>query len=131
MGHPDHILLVEDDDEIAEAILLILAQAGYEAVRAGNGQEALELVAQRMPALILLDMLMPVMDGWAFCREFRARYGPSTPIVVVTAAERAHQRPQEIGADGWLSKPFDIQNLLHSVVQHYPSMPSPPRVLPP
>jgi DNA-binding response OmpR family regulator len=57
-------------------------------------------------------MRMPGMNGWDFAREFRARHGAASPIVVVTAAENARRRAEEIGADAWLAKPFDIDDVL-------------------
>jgi CheY-like chemotaxis protein len=71
-----------------------------------------------MPGMILLDMRMPVMNGWEFAREFRTRYENPCPIVVVTAAENARARAEEIGADGWLAKPFDLQDVLDTVARH-------------
>jgi CheY-like chemotaxis protein len=70
-----------------------------------------------MPGLILLDMRMPVMNGWEFAREYRARHGRAAPIVVVTAAEDARARAQEIGADAWLEKPFDLDDVVRMVAQ--------------
>ena len=82
------------------------------------GQEALERVAQEMPAVILLDMKMPGMDGWEFAREFRDRYDHLAPIVVLTAAEDARKRVEEIGAEGYLSKPFEIDDLIRAIERH-------------
>jgi CheY-like chemotaxis protein len=71
-----------------------------------------------MPAIVLLDMRMPGMNGWEFAREFRSRHGRACPIVVVTAAENARQRAEEIGAEGWLAKPFDIEDVVRAVRTH-------------
>jgi DNA-binding response OmpR family regulator len=120
MSHRSHILVVEDDPDMSEVIVWALQQARYETVAAANGRKALESVAVRMPSLILLDMMMPVMDGWQFASEFRARYGQPAPIIVVTAAEQTERRAQEIGADDWLSKPFELRDLLHAVARFCP-----------
>jgi CheY-like chemotaxis protein len=112
------VLVVEDDPDMVDIMLLVLRGAGYAARGAENGKQALEAVAARMPALILLDMLMPVMDGWQFAREMSARYGRAVPIVVVTAAEHARARSEEIGADDVLPKPFDVDDLLRLVARH-------------
>ena len=85
------VLVVDDDEDMIEVIELVLHDAGYATRTAMNGQQALDAVARSMPALIVLDMLMPVMNGWQFAREFRARYGPGVPIVVATAAEHVRQ----------------------------------------
>ena len=91
---------------------MILVDAGYRVRTAREGRAALARVAEEMPALILLDMRMPGMNGWEFAREFRARHGRAAPIVVVTAAENARARAEEIAADGWLAKPFDLDDVL-------------------
>jgi len=112
------VLVVDDERDLVDVMLFVLHEAGYAARSAGNGRQALEAVAAQMPALILLDMLMPVMDGWQFARELRARYGRVVPIVVVTAAEDARARSEEIGADEVLPKPFDVDDLLRLVARH-------------
>jgi CheY-like chemotaxis protein len=109
------VLVVEDDADLAALMGMILADAGHEVRTAGDGAQALARVAERMPGLILLDMRMPVMNGWEFARAFAERHGRACPIVVVTAAENAALRAQEIGADGWLEKPFDVDAVLREV----------------
>lgn len=100
---------------MARAMLRMLEIAGYSARRVEHGLEALDAVAAKRPALVLLDMLMPVMDGWECARELRARYGDSLPIVVVSAAEHVQSRGKEIGADEVLPKPFEMSRLLEIV----------------
>lgn len=115
MPSADYVLVVDDDPDMVEIILLVLRDAGYEATSVANGKQALEVIAQRMPALLLLDMMMPVMDGWECGRILRTRYGQDLPIVVITAAEHAAARGAEIGADAVLPKPFDLGELLKVV----------------
>jgi CheY-like chemotaxis protein len=91
-----------------------VGQAGV-GQRARGGAVALELVEGEPPSLILLDMRMPVMDGWTFARAYRARPGPYAPILVLTAARDPETRAAEIQADGCLSKPFDLEDLLNLV----------------
>jgi len=83
-------------------------------VTARDGHEALARVAEEMPAVIFLDMKMPGMDGWGFAREFRARYGKSAPIIVITAASQAQKRADEIAADGVLGKPFHVADFIRT-----------------
>ena len=109
------VLVVEDDQDLSALLELVLADAGYAVRVAGDGLAALRRVEEAMPGVILLDMRMPVMNGWEFAREFRARYGRACPVVVVTAAENARLRAEEIGADGWLAKPFDLDAVLDMV----------------
>jgi two-component system chemotaxis response regulator CheY len=109
------ILVVDDDEIILSTLALFLADEGYAVVTAGNGQEALERAARQHLQLILLDMKMPVMDGWAFAAAYRERPGPHAPIIVMTAARDARGRAAEIAADGCLAKPFDLDHLLDLV----------------
>jgi CheY-like chemotaxis protein len=113
-------LVVEDDQDMALALLQLLDISGFPARHAEHGKAALDAVASQMPALVLLDMLMPVMDGWQCARELRARYGDSLPIVIVTAAEHVQERSKEIGANEVLPKPFELQHLL-KIVERYAS----------
>lgn len=108
------ILVVDDDPAILATIEEILDLEGYPVVTAGNGADALALVERVRPALVLLDMRMPVLDGWGFAREVRAR-GLDVPILVMTAAQNAQRWAAEIGADGYVAKPFDLFELLDAV----------------
>jgi DNA-binding response OmpR family regulator len=110
--------VVEDDSDLLAVMEMLLADAGYRVATAGDGAQALDRVAAEMPGLVLLDMRMPQMNGWEFAAEFRARHGRACPIVVVTAAENTRLRAQEIEADGWLAKPFDLEELVRVVERH-------------
>lgn len=112
---PEPILVVEDDRDLAEAMATILEINGYATMVAHDGREALALVEHRRPMLIVLDMLMPVMNGWEFARELDERYGRIAPILVVTAAENAAARAREVDATDVLAKPFDARTLLERV----------------
>ena len=112
------ILVVEDDPDLLALVEMILADAGYRVMTAPDGRAALARVAAEMPALIFLDMRMPGMNGWEFAREFRARHGRAAPIVVATAAENARARAEEIGAEGWLAKPFDLDDVLRAAERY-------------
>jgi CheY-like chemotaxis protein len=112
------ILVVEDDPDMAEIIVRVLRQAGYATRRAENGQRAVEAVGERMPALVLLDMLMSVMDGWQCASALRTRYGSDLPIVVLTAAEDARVRGAAIAADDVLAKPFELHDLMRIVARY-------------
>lgn len=117
---PD-VLVVDDDPDMVTIMRIMLDDSGYQVRCARNGKEALESVAEKMPAVVLLDMLMPVMDGWQCARELRARYGREVPIVVVTAAEHAGARADQMGgADDVLAKPFEMAELLRIVARYVP-----------
>jgi DNA-binding response OmpR family regulator len=109
------VLVVEDDPDLLALVQMILEDVGFQVRTAREGGAALERVAEQMPGVILLDMRMPGMNGWEFARAFRARWGRACPIVVVTAAENARDRAAEIGADDWLSKPFDLTDVVAAV----------------
>jgi len=112
------ILVVDDDTSIRSFVEMALDSVGYAVSTAINGAQALEVTDQVQPDLILLDMRMPVMDGWTFAREYRAASGPHAPIVVLTAARDAADRAAQIDAEGYLGKPFDLDDLLRVVAQH-------------
>jgi CheY-like chemotaxis protein len=109
------ILIVEDDPDILDVEAEALERKGYRVARAMNGEDALQKIAETEPQLILLDMRMPVMDGWTFTRALRDRYGRRIPIVVVTAADDSSLRAAEIGADADLGKPFELEQLYEVV----------------
>ena len=117
-GQHRAVLVVEDDQDLLEMVRLMLEGAGYRVATAAEGSEALAKVAEEMPGLILLDMKMPGMDGWEFARLFRERYDLQAPIVVLTAAEDARKRAEEIGAEGYLGKPFEMDELLAEVARY-------------
>ena len=104
------ILVVDDDPDLRDFLRLLLTSMGFEVTSAANGQEALEVMEGRCPDLILLDMKMPVMNGWEFCRALECR-DARPPIVVLTAAPDPAARAAEAHADGWLGKPFDYAEL--------------------
>lgn len=108
------VLVVDDDTSILDTVSSILSGEGYDVVSASTGQEALAAVARKQPLLILLDMRMPIMDGWAVARALREQ-GISVPIVVMTAAESAKRWADEVGAEGYLAKPFGLDELLSTV----------------
>lgn len=109
------VLVVEDDPDMADVVLRVLQMAGYTANRVENGEQALAAVERLKPSVVLLDVLMPVMDGWECARALRIRYGCSLPIVLATAAEHAGGRAAELGANDVLPKPFGLQDLLEVV----------------
>lgn len=106
------ILVVDDQEDLVEIIRDELCEHQYQVLAAGNGEEALaQIEKEGLPDLILLDMKMPVMDGWTFARIFFDRYGRSCPLVIMTAADDSRTRAMEIGADTYLEKPFEMEVL--------------------
>lgn len=120
-----HVLVVDDDPDMLEVMSAILDAEGYAYVTAANGVAALDAIDREPPAVVLLDMLMPVMNGWQAADEIHHRYGRTIPIVVVTAAEHAEARAREIDADGVLAKPFDVDDLLRVISRYLRPAPAP------
>jgi urea transport system substrate-binding protein len=108
------ILVVDDDESILRVVAEILDFEGYPVKTAADGAAALRAVEQARPSLVLLDMRMPVVDGWGFAQRLRER-GVQLPIVVMTAAQDARRWAEEIGAAGYLAKPFELPELLDVV----------------
>jgi CheY-like chemotaxis protein len=109
------VLVVDDDPDILDAICDILEGEGYRVSRARHGVEALEKVRHERPSLILLDLMMPVMDGMAFAHALREqKLAEDVPIIVISA-DGNPQKAASVGARGFLAKPFDIQALLDHV----------------
>ena len=109
------VLVVDDDPEIREIVSEVLGSEGYTVVTANNGLEALAVLEKVQPCAVLLDMRMPVMDGWGFAKEAKARGHDNIPVVVMTAARDARTWAAEIGARRFVPKPFDLDVLLQSV----------------
>jgi CheY-like chemotaxis protein len=112
---PPLVLVVDDDPDILDAICDILDGEGYRVARASHGLEALAAVSRERPAIILLDLVMPVMDGVAFAQALRARDRDGGMPIVVISADGTPQKVAAVGARGFLAKPFDIAALLAQV----------------
>lgn len=116
-GRTGKVLVVDDEAEIRSLIAMALQEEGYEVVDAPHGAAALSLVERERPDVILLDLRMPIMDGWQFARAYHARPGPHAPIIVITAARSARESARPINAAAVLAKPFDLDDLLAAIRQ--------------
>jgi CheY-like chemotaxis protein len=114
------ILVVDDDPTILATVSETLDMEGYPVVTATNGREALEAVERDSPTIVLLDMRMPVLDGWGFMRVARERH-MNLKVVVMTAAADARRWAAEIGAQGVLAKPFELDELIAAVERMGPA----------
>ena len=115
MNNKTKILVVDDDVNISELLRLYLEKEGYEVVIAYDGNQALELFNSQDPNLILLDIMLPVFDGWHVCREVRKT--SNVPIIMVTAKGETFDKVLglELGADDYVSKPFDTKEVVARV----------------
>lgn len=109
------ILVVDDEKNIVDIIKYNLKKEGYDVITAGDGEEAIKLNEEFEPDLILLDLMMPKLDGYAACRKIREKY--DTPIIMLTA--RAEEVDKvlglELGADDYVTKPFGTRELMARV----------------
>ena len=109
------VLVVEDDINIAELLRLYLEKDGFEVKIAHDGGEGLKLAESEQPDLVLLDIMLPVLDGWQVCR--RLRKTTKTPIIMLTAKGETEDKVSglEMGADDYIVKPFEVKELLARV----------------
>ncbi|GGL95270.1 DNA-binding response regulator [Streptomyces fumigatiscleroticus] len=108
------VLVVEDDPTVAEVVTGYLTRAGYDIEHAADGLTALELTAAQRPQLVVLDLMLPGLDGLEVCRRLRAAAGPPVPVVMLTARGEEADRilGLELGADDYLTKPFSPRELV-------------------
>ena len=113
---PAHILVAEDQTDIRELLVMNLRSAGYEVTAVGDGEQALARHAERAADLLILDLMMPRVDGLEVCKALRAK-GSATPILMLTAKSTELDRVLglELGADDYLTKPFSLAELLARV----------------
>jgi len=116
------ILVIEDDENISELLRLYLEKDGFKVETAADGGKGVSAFEQWKPDLVLLDIMLPVMDGWSVCREIRSV--SKTPIIMLTAKGETFDKVNglEMGADDYIVKPFEVKELLarvHAVLRRY------------
>jgi DNA-binding response OmpR family regulator len=111
------ILIVDDDPDILQTLALCLSTEGYRVTMASNGKEALDLLAKERPNAILLDLMMPVMDGWQFVAEIERRGWRKSPLLILSADRAVQGHATKLRAEAHLAKPFDLDELLGKVHQ--------------
>ncbi len=112
------VLVVDDEPNIVLSLEFLMKKAGFEVEVARNGQEALAAIARRPPDVLLLDVMMPEMDGFEVCERLRADpRGRATKVVMLTARGRdsERQRGLALGADAYVTKPFSTRDLVARV----------------
>ena len=109
------ILIVDDEKNIVEIIAFNLKKEGYQVIKAADGEEGVKMAMEENPDLILLDIMMPKMDGYEACKKIREK--KNTPIIMLTA--RAEELDKvlglELGADDYVTKPFGVRELMARV----------------
>lgn len=112
MNATPHVMVVDDDSNIAELVRLYLEKEGYQISTFARGDEALEAFKRNPPSLLLLDIMLPGMDGWEVCRAVRQI--SSIPIIMLSAKDETFDKIQglELGADDYMTKPFDAKELI-------------------
>jgi two-component system, OmpR family, response regulator VicR len=119
MSKSKRIVYVEDEQEMIDLVRLILSRKGYEVLGANGGREGLQLIAESKPDLVLLDLMMPDIDGWDVYQQMKAgEEMRSIPVIVVTA--KAQSIDKVLGlhiakVDDYISKPFSPQELVDSI----------------
>ena len=108
----EKILVVDDDTNICELLRLYLEKEGYSVSIANTGMQAVKMFAEHQPDLMLLDIMLPELDGWQVCREIRKT--SETPIIMVTAKDETFDKVLglELGADDYVTKPFDTKEIV-------------------
>lgn len=106
------ILIVDDDENICELLRLYLEKDGFDTIVANDGEQAVDFASKYSPDLILLDIMLPKLDGWQVCREIRKT--SETPIIMLTAKGETFDKilGLELGADDYVSKPFDTKEVI-------------------
>lgn len=110
------ILVVDDDADFRRLLQLWLTANGFDVTEASNGMEALRVMSRSKPSLILLDLMMPVLDGRGFrTQQLRNPEFANIPVLCISAAHEAEQTAQEIGAAGCIMKPIEMDSLIDSI----------------
>jgi len=109
------VLIVEDDPDVRELIHLILEEEGLVVETAADGREALDRIVRRRPALVTLDLNLPLVNGEEVAVAVRATYGNTVPIILISGDDQIAEKAQTLGTAGYLCKPFDIDDLITAV----------------
>ena len=120
---PDHtpvVMLIDDEPDILGFMEMALREEGYAVVATTSGRDALKAIDARRPDLILLDARMPYMDGRQFLAVLHERGDVDVPVVLMTAARMAPSAATQFGAQGFLAKPFDLDDFLACVARFLP-----------
>jgi CheY-like chemotaxis protein len=105
------VLVIDDDDDVCEILREALTEDGYAVATVPHGAAALELIRHHQPAVILLDLRMPIMDGWSFAEQYRRRAKPPASLILVSAIKDIEESAKRVGAAAWIRKPFELDEV--------------------
>jgi two-component system, chemotaxis family, chemotaxis protein CheY len=105
------VLVIDDDDAVCEILREALSDEGYAVATVPHGAAALELIRHHQPAVILLDLRMPIMDGWSFAEQYKRTAKPPASLVVLSALREAEESAKRIGAVAVIRKPFELDEV--------------------
>lgn len=114
-GSRTRVLVIDDDDAICELLRQSLSDQGFAVATVPHGAAALELVKHHQPAVILVDLRMPIMDGWAFIEQYRRTAQPPASILLLTAARDGEENAKRLRVDGLIHKPFELEEVTSAI----------------
>ena len=109
------VLVIDDDDAVCEILREALTDDGYAVATVPHGAAALELVKHHRPAVIILDLRMPIMDGWSFAEQYRRQATPAASLILLTALKDIEESARRIGAATFIQKPFELTDVLTKI----------------
>jgi DNA-binding response OmpR family regulator len=118
MQNPCVLLIVEDNSDIRRFVADALKDEGCKVIEASNGEQGLAALSAEQPSLILLDLQMPVMNGWTFMRQLKER-ALHVPVIIMSGQRDWVRQFIEIGAADYLDKPIDVPKLIDKVAQYH------------
>lgn len=109
------VLVVDDDDAVCELLRQALSEHGFAVATVPHGAAALELVRHHQPAVMLVDLRMPIMDGWSFVEQYKRVVQPAASIILLSATRDVEESAKRLGADGYLQKPFELSAVVNAI----------------
>ena len=109
------VLVIDDDDDVCEVLREALTDEGFAVATVPHGAAALELVTHHQPAVIILDLRMPIMDGWSFAEQYRRIAKPPASVILLSAIRDLEESASRIGAAAWIAKPFELDEVVQKI----------------
>jgi CheY-like chemotaxis protein len=109
------VLIIDDDDSVCEVLREALTGEGFAVATVPHGAAALELVKHHTPAVIILDLRMPIMDGWSFAEQYRRQAKPPASLILLSAMRDIEESARRIGAASFIQKPFELTDVVAKI----------------